>query len=78
VVSILAVSAGMLFVLSIVAGALMVVESVVVLSELLLADFWELQPAAIEPIIVAIRAELNRCFFIDFVVRYYFSVKYYT
>lgn len=48
-------------------GALMVAaESVLALSVLLLADFSELQPTAIEPIIVATIAKLKTCFFIVF------------
>jgi hypothetical protein len=54
-------------VLSDVAGvAKVAVESVFVLSEPSV-DFVELQPAAIEPIIVATNAKLKMCFFIDIV-----------
>lgn len=65
VVSFLVVSVGVVTALSVFAGAA-VVESVVVvvLSELLLAALSELQPAAIEPIIIAAKAILNTCFFI--------------
>lgn len=49
------------------AGVLMVaVESLLVLSELPLADFSELQPAAIDPINAATMAKLKNCFFISF------------
>lgn len=69
VVSLLVVSAGVVDVLSVVAGALIEAESVavLVLSELPLADFWELQPAAIEPMIIAVMAKVKTCFFISFV-----------
>jgi hypothetical protein len=46
------------------AGATVAAESVFVLSEPSV-DFVELQPAAIEPTIVATNAKLKMCFFID-------------
>jgi hypothetical protein len=53
-------------VLSVVAGAIVAAESflALVLSELPVF-FSELQPAAIEPIMVATNAKLKICFFID-------------
>jgi hypothetical protein len=62
VVSVLVVS---VLVVSVVgAGATDAAESVFVLSEPSV-DFVELQPATIEPIIVATNAKLKKCFFID-------------
>ena len=62
VVSVLAVS---VLVVSVVgAGATVAAESVFVLSEPSV-DFVELQPAIIEPTIVATNAKLKKCFFID-------------
>jgi hypothetical protein len=56
-------------VVSVLAGALMVAaESFLALSALLLADFWELQPAAIEPKMAAAMAKLKSCFFIGILI----------
>jgi hypothetical protein len=65
-VSLFAVSvlAELVPVVSVVAGATVADESVLVLSEPSV-DFVELQPAVIEPIIVATNAKLKMCFFID-------------
>jgi len=61
VVSLFVVS--VLTVVSVLAGALILVESTFVLS-LPLAALLELQPAAIDPTIVAMSAKLKTCFFI--------------
>jgi hypothetical protein len=63
VVSFLAVS--LFMVVSAFGGVLIIAaESFLAVSELLLADFSELQPAAIVPKMAAARAKLKMCFFI--------------
>jgi hypothetical protein len=65
-VSVFMVVSVLLLVLSVVtAGVTVAVESVFVLSEPSV-DFVELQPAAIEPTIVATNAKLKMCFFIGY------------
>ena len=57
------------------AGELIVVESFLAVVSLPLASFDELQPAAIEPIIIVISAKLKICFFIGcyvFVLLFHF------